>query len=1015
MKLTLVFASLLGLSASLPQRYRGPHYSPSFNGNRFHRLSFRKPIDSPDYIDPEPYVKKALNTPLVVDSRIKAARDASSPSAAAALEYMKQIAGDDICALATEAYLEMILNNATAQEANAEATRVYIVEHNKGKKPAPGSACEASVIAWRKAEKDGVDPVLSSALAFMTNFSNVKNGNPCAVSGVDYVKAIIDGKSHADANFIAAAGFAEALIAKAKAGEEVRDVACASATKAFFATLKNKPSPPNAAAMIAFIDKAFSGEKFSYDPICWRSTEAFFKSYTAGNDELTSNLAAAETFLEEFAKGSTLPADSPCAAATIAYYENIENAPSPANKAAMEAFMHKMIADGPRQPDPVCALSTRAYWDAYKSGAGELDSNLAAAEAFFDEFLKGSKIPADSPCAAATVAYYNNIPNAPSPPNKAAMEAFMDKMIADGERTPDPVCAVSLRAYWDSFKKGDDELTANLAAAEAFFAEFAKGSNIPVDSPCAAATRAYYKNIPDPPSGPNKAAMEAFMDKMIADGKRTPDPVCAISTQAFWDAYKGGASELSANLAAAEAFFDEFVKGSTLPADSPCAAAARAYYKATPKTPSPANGAAMEAFMDKMISDGSRRANDPVCAISTKAYFDAWKSGLGELESNLAAASSFFEEFKKGSLIPADSPCAAATRAYYDNIPSPPSPANKAAMEAFMDHMIGNGTRVPDPVCAASTTGYWKAWKEGKDELESNLVAAEYFFEEFAKGSTIPADSPCAAATRAYYKNIPNPPSGPNKAAMEAFMDKMIADGERTPDPACAASTKAYWVAYRNGADETKSNLAAAEAFFEAFNEGLDIPADSPCVAATKAYYLALPRKPSGPNAVSMIAFIDHMVLNGGKRVYDPVCAAASTAFFDSHKKGDSELTANLKAAKAFFKEYKKGATIPADSPCAAATKIYYEQIKNKPSNPNANAMITFIEEAIQNDNNHLDPVCAVSAEAYFDAYLAGKSEAKANQAAGIAYIEAVANSKNFSPESPCGRSAETYMQSFEL
>ena len=82
----------------------------------------RKPIESPDYIDPEPYVKKALNTPLVVDSRIKAALDASSPSAASALEYMKEVAGDDICALATEAFLEMILNNATTEEANAEAT-----------------------------------------------------------------------------------------------------------------------------------------------------------------------------------------------------------------------------------------------------------------------------------------------------------------------------------------------------------------------------------------------------------------------------------------------------------------------------------------------------------------------------------------------------------------------------------------------------------------------------------------------------------------------------------------------------------------------------------------------------------------------------------------------------------------------------------------------------------------------------------------------------------------------------
>jgi hypothetical protein len=54
-------------------------------------------------------------------------------------------------------------------------------------------------------------------------------------------------------------------------------------------------------------------------------------------------------------------------------------------------------------------------------------------------------------------------------------------------------------------------------------------------------------------------------------------------------------------------------------------------------------------------------------------------------------------------------------------------------------------------------------------------------------------DSPCAASTRAYYKNIPNPPSPPNKAAMEAFMDKMIGGGKREPDPVCAASTKAYW------------------------------------------------------------------------------------------------------------------------------------------------------------------------------------------------------------------------------
>merc|ERR1711973_770548 len=194
---------------------------------------------------------------------------------------------------------------------------------------------------------------------------------------------------------------------------------------------------------------------------------------------------------------------------------------------------------------------------------------------------------------------------------------------------------------------------------------------------------------------------------------------------------------------------------------------------------------------------------------------------------------------------------------------------------------------------------------------------------------------------------------------------------------------------------ETRSNLAAAEAFFDAFNEGLHIPADSPCVAATKAYYKALPRKPSQPIADGMIAFIDHMVKNGGKRVYDVPCAESSRAFFAAHKNGDDELTANLKAAQAYFKAYQKGTKIPADSPCAAATFIYIDGIK-------------------KNDNT-LDPVCAAAMEAYFDEYLVGKSEAKATQAAGIAFLDAVANTPSYSPQSPCGRSAETYMKNFEL
>ena len=314
-------------------------------------------------IDSAAYAAKAFAFPIAVTSAIKAQRDATSPNAAAALAYMKAIGSQDICARSTQVYLETILRGGSVDEANSAATKIYIDDYNSGLSVAPGSACEASDVAWRKAEAEGQDPVVASAIAFMEHWPGMREGNPCAVSGRDYVNAILQGSTHIQANLLAAKSFGQAIKSFAAQGKELRDPACAAATKAYFNNLSEKPSPPNAAAMLAFVDKAFSGFSFEYDPVCWRSTEAFFDSYAAGNNELTSNLAAAEVFLDEFAKGGAgIPADSPCAAATVAYYNNIPNPPSPANKAAMEAFMSKMISGGVRQPDPVCAASTKAYW-----------------------------------------------------------------------------------------------------------------------------------------------------------------------------------------------------------------------------------------------------------------------------------------------------------------------------------------------------------------------------------------------------------------------------------------------------------------------------------------------------------------------------------------------------------------------------------------------------------------------------------------------------------------------------
>jgi hypothetical protein len=224
-----------------------------------------------------------------------------------------------------------------------------------------------------------------------------------------------------------------------------------------------------------------------------------------------------------------------------------------------------------------------------------------------------------------------------------------------------------------------------------------------------------------------------------------------------------------------------------------------------------------------------------------------------------------------------------------------------------------------------------------------------------------------------------------------------------------------YRKAYKAGAKETDANLAAAEEFLKAFAQGLSIPANSPCAVSTKAYYRALSNKPSPPNAVAMIAFMDAMISQGNVRVPDPVCAASTLAYWDAFKAGDDELTANFKAAKAFFKEYKKGAKVPTNSPCLISTRAYAAAIKNKPSPPNAAAMIAFMDEAILTNMNKPDPVCLASAEAYFDAYEKGVGEAKANEIAGVAFLDAVAANPDFNPGSPCGISAKAYMATFGL
>jgi len=535
--------------------------------------------DAARAVDSASYAAQAFRFPIAVTSAIKAASDQTSPNAAAALAYMKNIGGDDICARSTQVYLEVISQGGSVDEANAATTKIYIDDFNKGKRVEPGSACEASDIAYRKAVKEGKDPVYYSAVAFMENWPGTREGNPCAVSGRDYVNAIINGGTHTQASLLAAKSFASAIQTLAAQGKELRDPACAAATKEFYNKLSVKPSPPVAAAMIAFLDKAFAGFSFEYDPVCWRATEGFFDSYAQGKDELTSTSEAAERFLDEFARGGRqIPADSPCAAAALAYNNNIPNPPSPAIKSAMEAFMNKMIGGGKREPDPVCAASTKAYFRAYKGGASETDSSLAAAEEFFRAFSAGDSIPADSSCVAAAKAYFRTLPAKPSSPNTEAMIEFMDAMIRNGnKRVYDPACADASKAYFTAYKAGKDELTSNFEAALAFIRQYKAGAKVPTDSPCLRASKVYSANIKNKPSPPNAAAMLAFMNEAVLVNQDKPDPVCLSSAEAYFEAFLSGKSEASANEIAGVAFLDAVAATPDFDPTSPCGRSAKAY------------------------------------------------------------------------------------------------------------------------------------------------------------------------------------------------------------------------------------------------------------------------------------------------------------------------------------------------------------------------------------------------------------------------------------------------------
>merc|ERR1712088_816148 len=208
-------------------------------------------------------------------------------------------------------------------------------------------------------------------------------------------------------------------------------------------------------------------------------------------------------------------------------------------------------------------------------------------------------------------------------------------------------------------------------------------------------------------------------------------------------------------------------------------------------------------------------------------------------------------------------------------------------------------------------------------------------------------------------------------------------------DDLCGESGLAYMETILSGGSGVQAQANAEAAYKAAWARGARILPGSACAASEVAFKEAYASGIADAILESARAFVDD-TLTASSSGYDPVCAASALAYMDAFASGKDPLTSNLIAAKAFFLEYTKGTTPGVDSPCVKATLAYASRSPS-PSPANRDAMVAFINQAVNDREAFFDPVCGAATIAFLDAKIAGKSDKEAGAASAEAYIEAFA------------------------
>merc|ERR1719471_944115 len=205
------------------------------------------------------------------------------------------------------------------------------------------------------------------------------------------------------------------------------------------------------------------------------------------------------------------------------------------------------------------------------------------------------------------------------------------------------------------------------------------------------------------------------------------------------------------------------------------------------------------------------------CSVSTSTYMESIIEGKSTNAAALSAAKAFVGAFanlaKSGNAV-VDTSCSKAAKTFIKNSSGPDFVAADAAA-AFIDATLSSSSNGYDPVCTDAALAYMNAYADGKDQLTSTLIAAKTFYKSYISGSPPNPSSPCVKANLAFAAKSPLGDSKSN-AAMAAFIDQAVEDGNAVADPACAAAADAYIEANAaNGGKRSEACRKAAEAYIK--------------------------------------------------------------------------------------------------------------------------------------------------------------------------------------------------------